>query len=229
MAKKSETSAPRWHEEWAGRVCTPEAMVRFVNAVGVCTTRPLAGFAGFPCQSEALGPVPPGASDPWFWKDDLHVEKRIYYTRVFKGEPGFLSLEMLPAFIATNGMVVDELLYCGAMTPEAQQVYAAIEAQGPIPIRELKRMLTPDAARSVDRELHALERRFIITKTAISGRTRHTYGYVWDLVERWMPEMLAAADRMGHTKARAVIRKHLAVFGISVASPFYGRVLGWQE
>jgi hypothetical protein len=34
---------------------------------------------------------------------------------------------------------------------------------------------------------------------------------------------------MGHTKARAVIRKHLAVFGISVASPFYGRVLGWQE
>lgn len=202
--------------------------MRFVESVGACTGKPLPRYPSFPCQSDVLGPICPGVSDPWFWKDDLHVEKRLYYTRVFGGETGFLSIALLPAFVATNGMVVDELLYRGAMTPEAQQIYTAIEGQGPIAIRDLKRMLTPDAARCCTRELQALERRFIITKTAISGRTRGTYGYIWDLTERWMPGVLQAADRLGQESARAQIRQLLAEFGIAPASPFYEKVLGWD-
>jgi len=32
----------------------------------------------------------------WFWKDDLHTAQRLYYTRLFAGRPGFISLA-LPA------------------------------------------------------------------------------------------------------------------------------------
>lgn len=204
-------------------------MLRFLDAVGCCTGKPLPGYPDFPCQAEALGAIAPGASDPWFWKDDLHAERRLYYTRVFGGQPGFLSLEMLPALIATNGMVMDELLFTGALSPDAQQIHAAIDAHGPIPIRELKAMLTPDARAAATREMHLLERRFIITKTGITGRTRGTYGYIWDLTERWMPEMLEAADRLGRTAAMEAIRERLQAFGIPPASPFYAKVLGWQE
>jgi hypothetical protein len=199
-------------------------MVRFIDDVGCCTASELLDYPDFPSQSAALGE---GARDVWFWKDDLHAEKRLYYTRVFGGEPGFISCSMLPAFVATNGVTVDELLFDGLMSVEAQQIYKAIEDYGPIPIRDLKRMLTPDAKRATDRVLHQLDRVFIISKTGITGRTRGTYGYIWDLTERWMPDVLAAADRLGRTAATAVIREHLAAFGVPRDSGFYAKVLGW--
>lgn len=216
--------ASRWREQWAGKVCTPDDMVRFVDAVTCCTARELPAYLDFPSQSAALGE---GAADVWFWKDDLHVEKRLYYTRVFGGEPGFISNSLLPAFIATNGVTADELLFNGMMSVEAQQIHRTIEEYGPIPIRDLKGMLTADARRAANRVLHELDRGFIITKTGITGRTRGTYGYIWDLVERWIPDMLVAADRLGRTAAMAIIREHLAEFGVPPDSPFYGRVLGW--
>ena len=201
--------------------------MRFVDAVGCCTKSALEHYPDFPSQSVVLCEIAATTPDPWFWKDDLHIEKRLYYTRVFGGQPGFVSMSLLPAFIATNGRAFDELLFDGLLTPEAQQIYHTIEAQGPIPIRDLKRLLTPDVKRAANRVLHDLERQFIITKSGITGRTRGTYGYVWDLVERWVPEVLASADRLGPTTAMATIRGHFAVFSVPPDSPFYPKVLGW--
>ena len=213
-----------WREQWAGNVHSPEDFVRFINAVGCCTRLPMPRYPDFPDQATVVGKLEPGSTDTWFWKDDLHAEKRLYYTRVFGGQPGFLSNSLLPALIATNGMTFDELDYAGLLTAGSmRQIYAVIEAHGPIPIRQLKRLLTPDAQRAADRTLTELERRFIITKTGITGRTRGTYGFIWDLVERWMPDMLTAADRLGHKQATAVIQNHLAGFGISAGSEFYAR------
>ena len=206
---------------------TPDDMVRFVDSVGCCTKSALPDYPDFPSQSEVLGEIDAGTTDPWFWKDDLHIEKRLYYTRVFGGQPGFISNSLMPVLIATNGVTADELVFNGMMTPEAQQIYHAIEAHGPIPKKNLKRLLTPDAKRAADRVLHDLDRQFIITKTGITGRTRGTYGYIWDLVERWIPDMLATADRIGRTKAMAMLREHFAAFGIPPDSPFYTKVLGW--
>lgn len=185
-------------------------------------------YPDFPNQQEAMGELDANVPDPWFWKDDLHAEKRIYYTRVFGGQPGYLSYSILPALIAANGAVVDELLYEGLLTVEAQQLYAIIEEYGPVPIKELKRMLTPDAKRAATKNLHDLERRFIITKTGITGRTMGTYGYIWDLLERWAPELLTAADSVGRECGMIRIREHLAQYGIAAESPFYQKVLGWR-
>ena len=108
-----------------------------------------------------------------------------------------------------------------------RQIYSVVEGHGPVPIRELKRLLTPDANRAAGRVLIDLDRKFIITKTGITGRTRGTYGFIWDLVERWIPDMLTAADRLGQKKATAIIQDHLAGFGIQPDSAFYAKVLGW--
>ena len=204
-------------------------MVRFVDAVGCCTRTPLAAYPDLPNQADALGEVPAGISDPWFWKDDLHIEKRLYYTRVFGGQPGFISNALLPMFVATNGAVFDELLFDGQLTPEEQQVYRLIEGSGPIPIKELKRLLTPDAKRAASRIIIDLDRAFLISKTGITGRTRGTYGYIWDLTERWIPEVLAAADLLGRKQAASLLRDHLSAFGVPPASPFYAKILGWPS
>lgn len=214
----------QWREQWSGRVRTPDDMVRFTDAVGFCTSGELPGYPDFPSQSAV---VSEGTPDVWFWKDDLHAEKRLYYTRVFGGQPGFVSMKMLPALIATNGTTADELLFDGLLSPETQQIYRIIEERGPIPIRDLKRLLTPDAKRAATRVLHDLDRQFIITKAGITGRTRGTYGFIWDLVERWIPDMLTAADRLGRSTAVEMIHDRLSAFGIPPGSPFYLKMLGW--
>lgn len=220
-------NAGRWREERLGRVCTPDDLVRFVEAVGFCTSKPLPRYPDFPNQDEVMGRVDPNVPDPWFWKDDLHTEKRIYYTRVFGGQPGFISYAMLPVLMATNGAVADELIFTGSLSPEVRQIYTAIETNGPIATRDLKRLLTPDAKLIASRALIDLDRRFLITKTDITGRTRGTYSYVWDLVERWVPDMLTAADRLGRKKAEDMLREHLRAFAIEPDSTFYAKVLGW--
>jgi len=219
----------QWLARWTGAVRTPADMLRFVDDVGCCTRQALPGFPDFPNQQAALGDPDPMSPDPWFWKDDLHIQKHLYYTRVFGGRPGFLSYTLLPAMIAANGAAADELLFNGAMSPEAREIYVAIEKLGPIPIRDLKRMLSADARRAATRVLHTLDRQFIITKTGITGRTLGSYGYVWDLVERFAPDMLDAADRLGRDAAMELIRQHLAAFGVPPGSPFYQKVLGWPR
>lgn len=220
-------NANQWHDQWAERVCTPDDMVQFVNAVGCCTSKPLLRYPDFPNQDEALGEIDPDVPDPWFWKDDLHIEKRIYYTRGFGGQPGFISYSLLPVLMATNGAVADELIFNGMLSPEAQQIYRAIETHGPISTKDLKRLLSPDAKEIANRVLIDFDRQFLITKTGITGRTRGTYSYIWDLVERWTPETLVEADRLGGKQAQSVLRGHLVAFGISPDSPFYAKVLGW--
>lgn len=68
----------------------------------------------------------------------------------------------------------------------------------------------------------------MVTKTGITGRTRGKYGYIWDLVERWLPETLAAADRLGMKAARALLNKHFELRGIPIDSALYRKVLGWE-
>ena len=219
--------AGQWREQWAGTVRNPDDMVRFVDAVGCCAKTALPDCPDFPNQNAVMGELDAGTPDPWFWKDDLHIEKRIYYTRVFGGQPGFISYALLPALMATNGAVADELLFNGELSYQAQNIYHAIEVDGPISTKDLKRMLTPDARRSAARVLIELDRKFLITKSGITGRTRGTYSYIWDLVERWAPEMLDAADRLGRKRAEAILREHLAAFGVPPESDFYAKVLGW--
>lgn len=206
---------------------TPDDFVRFVNEVGCCTSTALPGYPDFPNQYEVMGEHDSSVPDPWFWKDDLHEERRLYYSRVFGGRPGFISIEMLPVFVATNGAAYDELVFSGLMSPEAKEIYHSIEMNGPIGTKNLKKLLSADAKRAAERVLIELDRKFLITKTGITGRTMHTYSYIWDLAERWMPDMLATADRLGRREAMKILRKHLEIFGIPPDSPFYSKVLGW--
>lgn len=216
----------QWREQWAGKLSSPDEFAEFVNSVGCCTSLPVRGFHDFPNQDEALAPNAPGT---WFWKDDLHIERHIYYTRVFGGQPGFLSFEMLPVLIATNGAVIDELRFNGLLQPEMGLIYEAVDTNGPIGTKELKRLLPSGAAQAASRVLIELDRKFLVTKTGLTGRTRGTYSYIWDTTERWIPDQLAAADKLGRKQAVATLHEHLSAFNIPPDSPFYPRVLGWEK
>ena len=220
-------TSPKWLSQWRNHVQTQDDLVRFVDDVGFCTINQLDAYPDFPSQEVAMGRHDV-LGHTWFWKDDLHAQKRIYYCRVFGGKPGFISFGLLPAFIATNGETVDELTTYGVMPVTTENIYRIIEQRGPIPIRELKSLLGPDARKASASVLIDLERKFIITKTGISGRERATYGYIWDLAERWIPDAFEAADALGVKSAREVIRTRLAELGVT-DEPFTTRILHWPS
>ena len=207
---------------------TQDDLVRFVDAVGFCTINQLDAYPRFPSQEVAMGRRDV-LGHTWFWKDDLHAQKRIYYCRVFGGRPGFISFAFLPAFIATNGEAVDELITYGAMPVRTQNIHRIIEQRGPISIKELKALLGPDARKASASALIDLERKFIIAKTGITGRERATYGYIWDLAERWIPDAFEAADALGVKAARGVLKSRLTELGVTPDACFTKRILQWSE
>jgi len=72
-----------------------------------------------------------------------------------------------------------------------------------------------------------LERRFIITKTGITGRERGTYGYIWDLAERWVPKAFDEAGKLGEKAGRKIIQDRFSMLGVPVDHKFEQRVMRW--
>ncbi|MHB9131415.1 MAG: AlkZ-related protein [Armatimonadota bacterium] len=216
-----------WREAWRGEVRTPEDLVRFVDAVGFCSINALERFPAFPSVALAMG-RPDALWHAWWWKDDLHVQKRLYYTRLFANRPGFISMKFLPAFIAANGAAADELILLGRIPATTQTIYRMIDAHGPISTRPLKKLLGPDERKAATSELWELERRFIITKTEITGRELATYSYVWDLAERWLPAAFVEADRLKRKAATELIADHLASLGVPLEGKLKKSVLRWE-
>lgn len=221
-------AVPEWLSRWQGRLRTEDDLVRFVDDVGFCTINELERWPEFPSQEVAMDRRDV-LGHTWFWKDDLHNRKRIYYSRVFAGKPGFISFDFLPAFIATNGEAIDELALYGRLPVLSQDIHRIIEQQGPISSKDIKALLGPEGRKAAAGALIDLERRFIITKTDITGRERGTYGYVWDLAERWVPEAFEAADRLGVKAAAKRIRERAKEHGVIVDREFEARVLRWAE
>lgn len=220
---------PKWLSIWKGRVQSEDDALAFVDGVGFCTIdRPT--FGEFPYLAAAF----PGnrdcvLGDVWFWKDDLHIQKRLWYTRLFGGKAGFISLEFLPAFIATNGQVADEMMMMGRMSLAAREIYELVERSGPISAKDFRRALSPEANRRSDSVLIDLEQKFILTKVEITGRTRETYSYVWDLAERWMPDAFEAADRIGAEEAARRIVRKLRDNGIPASAEILAKIFKWEK
>jgi hypothetical protein len=102
-----------------------------------------------------------------------------------------------------------------------------IDTHGPISTRPLKKLLGLDERKAATSALWELERRFIITKTDITGRELATYSYVWDLAERWLPDAFIEADRLKRKAATALITDRLAQLGVPLDGKLLKSVLRW--
>lgn len=220
------TDIPAWLQGHEDSISEPDDAVAFVDAVGFCTIDRPAKYA-FPYLAAAFPGAPDGVLGRiWFWKDDLHVERRLYYTQLFGAQPGFIGLEWLPVCIAAFGEVADELIYSGRISQAAREAYEILEAEGPLPSRELREKMGVEARQRSQSALLELERRFIITKTGLTGRERGTYGYILDLAERWVPDAFSQAGPLRREHALERILNRLRGWGIETDATYMRRVFG---
>jgi len=209
----------------------------FIERLGFCTWGPVSGL-DFPNLAEAMGETAWSVMEQtWFWKDDVHLEKRLYYGKIIRGQPSFIAPEFLPDFVAALGGRGHEaerdparLYLDGRLTREAKVVFEVLTDQPALATAEVRRRagLAGKGAAAAERALLELQRRLLICKVDLTGRTRGTYSYVWDLAERFWPEEFAAARQTSVAAARGAIRERLRSFGIEPSAGLEWRLFLWR-
>jgi hypothetical protein len=211
---------PSWREIAPLPVTGHDEATRFVEELGFATWGPIPKL-DFPNVAEAMGENAWSVMDhTWYWKDDVHIDKQLYYAKLFRGQPSFITPEFLPDFIAALGETerdVFRLHIDGKLLSEARAIVDWLTDHPGARSAELRKhsgAVGKGATAVFDRALIELQRRFIICKSDLAGRGRGLYGYLWDLAERFWPEPFADARRTSVTAARANIRARLGDFGI---------------
>jgi hypothetical protein len=217
-----------WHALIPGPITGPEEALAFVSECGFCTWGPVPHLR-FPDLAEAMGETASSVLErTWSWKDDLHFAQQLYYGKIIAGQPSFLAPDYLPDFIAAlagRGLErerdVTRLYFDGRLSGEAKTIYDWLLDHPAQPTRELRRgtrLGEKTKKLATERALVELQRRFLVCKVDLTGRTRGTYSYVWDLAERFWPQAFVDARHTAPSAARSKIRGQLHEFGM-VPSP----------
>lgn len=193
------------------RVRARRAGLRFVNAVGFCYA-----FTGGPGSLPGLFDVLATRSVDrmwgwaWQWKDELVRARRVFYGKVLRGKPTYVSLAYLPHFYALSGNTgePDDYLRAyreGRLSLLARDVYEFITAEGPVSTWTLRRRIVPrgTGGGAFQRALTSLQSRFLIAKVA--EIERGGYSFIWDTFGRWMPDAIRAAKGLAAARAAGVV------------------------
>ncbi len=200
----------------------PDDAIKFVTTLGFCTWGPIPGLT-FPNLAEAMGHTASSVLAPtWYWKDDLHFARQLYYGKIIAGQPSFLAPDYLPYFIAALGPEQERdpfhLYHDGRLSREARTIYEYLNEHPAQPTRALRfgtKLHEKSMKTMTEHALVELQRRFLICKVDLTGRTRGTYSYIWDLAERFWPEVFATAHHIDPQAARQHIRSQLQQFAIT--------------
>jgi hypothetical protein len=227
-----------WRRRFAQPIAGEDDAAAFVAAMGFCTWAPLPRLP-FPNLAEAMGESALSVMDrTWFWKDDLHLARRVYYGKIVDGRPSFIAPEFVPSFVAALGGLgheaerdPDRLYFEGRLSREAHAIYAYLLDHPAVPTRDLRRgarLHEQRLAAATERGLVELQRRFLVCKAGLTGRTRGTYSYVWDLAERFWPEVFDEARRTTVVAARAHVRAQLRALELDLTPAQETKLFLWR-
>jgi hypothetical protein len=209
------------------RVTGEQSAIAFINETGFCAA--FTPGLGVPCLREAIE----GRREPklpehiqhdraiimtWNLKDSLPARKAVYYGKVIAGRPGFIALELLPAFlrlrVAPGGY--RKLYEGGALSHCAKLVMDALARRGAAETKALKLSsgyAQPNRRADFDRAMKELQEKFLALKV------EERYGpftYVWDTVEKRWGEALRAARALSPAEAAyRIVRRYFEIAAYS--------------
>jgi hypothetical protein len=224
---------------WRGyRIRTKTEALGFIRAVGFCYA-----FTPGPGSLPSLFEVLDTRSDnrrwswAWDWKEALPAEKRVFYGRLLGRKPTFVSMEFLPYFFALTGNVGEpddyvQLYDAGKLSALARRVHELVASRGPMTTRQIRAVLEPHRRGSSSRLLRALaelQSLFLLARIGEVGDHPGNYAYVWDLFERWLPDVVARASGITHRAAAAsVLEQYVRITGAPRPADA-GALLAWPS
>jgi hypothetical protein len=209
------------------RIKDERAALAFINEAGFCSA--FTAGLGVPCLREAIEgrrepPLPehiqhdPAIMMTWRLKDSLPAQRLVYYGKVIGGRPGFIALDLLPAFLRLRvapGTYVAHYRK-GTLSHCAKLVMDQLTRRGPTETMALKLSTgysEPKRRAEFDRAMKELQERFLALKVE---ERYDPFTYVWDTVaHQWSDAMREARSLTQPAAAQILLRRYftLAAYG----------------
>ena len=223
------------------RVSTPSEAVCFIDHVGFCVLFP-AKSVPLPSLYYALARRQPAGWDKyarliWKWKDELPKKRRAFYAKYFKGRGTFLSLGLLPHFVAMHGTAVassaaEEFYESGRITHDALELWQALAKHGPLATLELRhacKMETPAGNKRFRKAMLELQGLLIITHSGAEQETEAWASNRFELVSGAFPKQIAEAQQMSAEDARTVLATKYCTWYPARTPTEVARLFGWTK
>jgi len=235
----------RYHRRPRLRLRNSQQALDFINDVSFCFLFPMKGVE-MPSLWEAIcggiRAIPVHHDDvelgyAWHWKDELPSRGLVFYGKLLRKKPMFISLDLLPHFYALSenyGDIEDYLseYEAGRLSAEAKRVYEALLEHGPLPTSRLRREARlggkSNAAR-FDRAIAELQVGLKIVKTGISDANAWKYCYVYDVLLRRWPDLSERARAIDRDEAmRTLLLTYLHNVGVTTLESVV-HLFGWEK
>lgn len=234
----------RWRRTRARRLRTPAEARRFVRTVGFCLFWPTEGIE-MPNLLHAIAgnarPLAAGYNDAsigksWSWKDEALDKRWWYYGKLLRRRSTLVSLDLLPAFYALSENYGDPQDYVmeyheGRLSAEAKAVLEALMENGPldtIRLRQAARLANPQVKARFDRAVVDLQAGLKVLPVGVAEAGAWNYAFVYDLVDRWFPDLDARARRLTTRQAREAIAHGMVQNLVAATAADLRRSLGWS-
>jgi hypothetical protein len=225
----------------AKRVKTAAEAVSFIESVGFCVLFPVKNVP-LPSLHYAVAKRPPTGWDKyaqliWKWKDELPKKRRAFYAKYFKGRGTFLSLQLLPYFLAMHETAVgpseaESFYKAGRISHDALELWQSLAKHGPLPTLELRhacKMETQAGNKRFKKAMLELQGWLIVTHSGAEQESESWASNRFDLVSRTFPKQIVEASKISVEEARTVLaRKYFTLYpGTTPAQ--VARFFGWTK
>jgi hypothetical protein len=217
--------------------------IDFVEQRGFVTLWPIKGIDLPSLWTATTGPRPVASEhdDPghmtWAWKDQMLDQRRWYYAKLLRGKATFVSLSILPNFYALSPREADlddyrQVYRAGTLSYEALRIADAILDHGAmdsIQLRKRAGLRSAEGKSRFDRGLTELQKGLWILPVGVAEVGAWRYAFVYELFDRWYPEIPAQAGHVRLGRARSDL---ISLYFRSVGVAGYGdvkKVFGWEK
>jgi len=237
-------SSLQWQVRWPRRVSTPSDAVHFIDAVGYCLLFPIKHlplpslYYAVARRDIHLGPSWDKYCEKiWEWKGELGRRRRAFYTKYFKGRGTFISLKLLPHFLAMRNSAANEsdaeVYYrAGHISADARAIWEALAAHGPLATLELRHACKMDSKAGNARFKRAMAELQCLLLVFYSGAEQETAAWPsgrFELTAQAFPRQVRAARRITPEHARAVLARKYLEWHPAAPPQLLARLFGWSK
>jgi len=245
--KNPSSSNPREGEvRWpasgrAKRVATAADAVRFINDVGYCLLFPIRGLP-LPSLYYACAHHEPTDWDEyclriWKWKDEFGRRRRAFYAKYFKGRGTFISLNVLPHFLALEGSGCaasdfDRAYAAGRISADARTIWQALAEHGPLATLELRHACKFDTTagnRRYKKAMLELSRRLLVVHSGAEQETESWASSRFELTAQAFPDAALRARNITPEEARRVLAHKYIEWHRSADARTLARLFRWPK
>ena len=226
------------------RVRTAADAVRFIDAVGYCLLFPIKRLPlpslYYACAHRDIH-LGPGwdkyCERIWEWKDELPRQRRAFYAKYFKQRGTFISLKLLPHFLAMRGSptAIDEherFYIAGQISHNAQMIWHTLAEYGPLATLELRHACKMDSKAGNVRFKRAMLELQCLLAVVHFGAEQETAALAsarFELTSRAFPAQARAARSITPEQARSVIAAKYLEWHPNAPSQTLARLFGWTR